>query len=94
MKLPTARDFAGLLGLEIEGTVLGPKEVANKLRRIIDLLDREDNRPHARLEEAYSIESARKGEITETTLVLTFSVLADPEEFYRKLEEEREARKK
>lgn len=41
MKLPTARDFAGLYGLEIEGGVIPPKDVVNKLREIVNLLDRE-----------------------------------------------------
>lgn len=60
MKLPTARDFAGLYGLEIEGGVIPPKDVVNKLREIVNLLDREGNRPYARLEEAFSIESRKE----------------------------------
>ena len=64
------------------------------MRQIIDVLDRKDRPPYARLKEAYSIEGTRRHHWTEFTLILTFERLAEPQEYYRKLEEERKARKK
>jgi len=78
----SALDFARLVHVfEVEGDLVGPGEVAKKLRELADLIEQGTKRweyPKLALMKAYSAHGTEYNQIASSVLVLEFQTFLDP----------------
>src|SRR5262249_631727 len=78
----SALDFARLVRVfEVEGDLVGPGEVAKKLRELADLIEQGTKRwecPKLALMKAYSAHGTEYNQIASSVLVLEFQTFLDP----------------